>query len=170
MSKYPFPMSRNTEKAEKLALVAHASQAYGDQPYEVHLRHVQKILAEEGFAQEEILLVSGWLHDVVEDTEVSPEDINREFGPEVADIVCRVTDEPGENRKQRKQETYPKIRGHRAATIIKLCDRIANIEASREVPDKLAMYDAEYPDFRRQVFVPGLCDPLWDRLERLLID
>lgn len=127
-----------------------------------------RILTQEGFATEPVLLAAAWLHDVAEDTATSIEEITKAFGPEVADIVHRVSDEPGANRKERKSKTYPKIRAQRGATIVKLCDRIANVEASRAVPKKMKMYAEEYPEFRAALFVPGIADSLWLRLDALL--
>jgi guanosine-3',5'-bis(diphosphate) 3'-pyrophosphohydrolase len=155
--------------AEAFAIAAHGDQKYGDQPYVVHLRHVQKVLSEWGFANDPILVNAAWLHDVAEDTSTPLSEIEANFGTEVADIVQRVTDEPGSDRKERKLKTYPKIKGHRGATIVKLCDRIANVEASKAVAKKFAMYRAEYPDFKDHLFVPGIADSLWTRLDDLLL-
>lgn len=155
-------------KAEEFAIKAHGTQKYGDAPYEAHLRHVVKILTDEGFATDPVLLAAAWLHDVAEDTATSLTEIETVFGADVSDIVQRVTDEPGANRKERKSKTYPKIRTHRGATIVKLCDRIANVEASKANPKKMSMYLSEHPEFRKALFVPGIADPLWLRLETLL--
>ncbi len=150
------------------AVQAHGDQRYGDHPYEVHLDHVQRVLREEGFGNDAILTAAAWFHDVAEDTSVSLEEIENAFGREVRDIVHRVSDEPGTSRKERKAKTYPKIRGHRGATVVKLCDRIANVEASAKVARKLEMYRTEYPEFKNELFVPGIADHLWSRLDRLL--
>lgn len=158
----------NVKDAETFAVQAHIDQKYGDAPYETHLRHAVRVLEEAGFGEEAILKTATWLHDTVEDTEISIQEIERRFGPEVKDIVWRVTDEPGANRKERKLKTYPKIKGHRGATIVKLCDRIANVESSKSNPQKLTMYLKEYPDFRAHLWVPGIADALWDRLDRAL--
>jgi guanosine-3',5'-bis(diphosphate) 3'-pyrophosphohydrolase len=155
--------------AEAFAIQAHGSQKYGDQPYVVHLRHVSQILEQAGFGGEPALSAAAWLHDVVEDTAVEVEEVRRFFGEDVADIVFRVTDELGSNRKERKLKTYPKIAGHRGATIIKLCDRIANVEASKKNPEKMAMYLAEYSEFKQRLFMPGIADHLWQRLDELLV-
>ena len=152
------------------ALKAHETQRYGDKPYEVHLRQVVNILDEEGYSDNLILMAAAWLHDVVEDTDVSANEIENKFGFEVRDIVHRVSDEPGESRKERKLNTYPKIKGHQEATIIKLCDRIANVEASKDVPKKLKMYFEEYPEFKSHLYQPGIADSLWARLDKLLVD
>lgn len=158
----------DVKEAEAFAVRAHAAQKYGDGPYEIHLRHAVRVLEEEGLSQSPVLQAATWLHDTVEDTNTSLEEIDIRFGAEVKDIVWRVTDEPGANRKERKLKTYPKIQGHRGATIVKLCDRIANVEASKTNPSKLDMYLKEYPDFRTHLFIPGLADALWARLDRAL--
>ena len=152
----------------EFAIRAHGKQKYGNHPYSVHLDHVQKILNQSAYASEQTLSTAAWLHDVVEDTEVSISEIALNFGPEVADIVLRVTDEPGSSRKERKLKTYPKIKGHREATIVKLCDRIANVEASLGVSQKLHMYQSEYVEFRANLFVPELANDLWLQLDSLL--
>lgn len=157
--------SPDVKEAEAFAIKAHADQKYGTSSYDVHLRHAVRILEEAGFGDDAVLKAATWLHDTVEDTGTSSEEIEKRFGAEVKDIVWRVTDEPGANRKERKLKTYPKIKGHLKATIVKLCDRIANVESSKSNPKKLDMYSKEYADFRKHLFVPGLADALWERLD-----
>ena len=78
------------EKAYQLAKKAHGGQCRkSGEPYIVHPLWVAIILADLEMDKETI--VSGMLHDVVEDTEVSEEDIKREFGEEVALLVDGVT-------------------------------------------------------------------------------
>ena len=77
-------------RAYKLAEWAHGHQRrISGEAYITHPLAVALILAELGLDLE--TLVAGLLHDVVEDTEVSLEDITREFGPEVAQLVDGVT-------------------------------------------------------------------------------
>lgn len=154
--------------AEQFATAAHGSQKYGSQPYVCHLQHVILILKQEGYDNNPILADACWLHDVAEDTQTSLDEIEKHFGFEVRDIVYRVTDEPGQNREERKLKTYPKIKGHQNATIVKLCDRIANVEASKNNPQKFIMYKNEYSKFKQHLFVSGLADNLWQRLDILL--
>jgi hypothetical protein len=154
--------------AREFAIMSHGAQKYGIKPYEAHLQHVNRILRQTLLAKDPNLSAASWLHDVVEDTSVTLEEIKIKFGPEVADIVWRVTDEVGRTRKERKIKTYPKIKGHRGATIIKLCDRIANVEASITLPEKLKMYSGEYAEFRLNLYVPGVADSLWRRLAHTL--
>ena len=117
------------------------------------------------------ILIAGWLHDVLEDTATSKNEIVKDFGEEVADIVYRVTDEPGADRTERKRKTYHKIRGHIRATTVKLCDRIANAEASIDVSEKLKMYQNEHREFKDAVCFQDhdfLLGDIWRHLDQLL--
>jgi (p)ppGpp synthase/HD superfamily hydrolase len=92
-----------------LALRAHRSQVRkgSDVPYASHPIHVSVILLRHGFAED--VAIAGLLHDVVEDQDVSPADIETGFGPVVAALVAAVTElkrEGGAKRpwQVRKQE------------------------------------------------------------------
>lgn len=119
--------------------------------------------------------VIGYLHDVVEDTEFTCEDIETRFGKPVADAVAILTDEPGNNRKERKQKTYAKmsqVTGDlQIALIVKTADRLANVQASLETDrkDKLKMYQKEHSAFKTAVYRPELCDALWETLDAALL-
>jgi (p)ppGpp synthase/HD superfamily hydrolase len=106
------------ERAKGFAVEAHGGQKYGDMPYIVHLAHVEEVLTRFG-VKNETFIAAAWLHDVVEDTSVTVEEIQAMFGEEVADIIARVTSEPGVNRKERNAKTYPKIAANFMATILK---------------------------------------------------
>ncbi|MDY7036217.1 MAG: HD domain-containing protein [Thermodesulfobacteriota bacterium] len=166
---------RNKErlrKAKEFAVKAHGQQMYGDKPYVYHLEHVHEVMKRYRHDNPDVLVhMAGWLHDVLEDTATSKTELLRNFGEEIADIVYRVTDELGADRAERKRKTYHKIRGHIDATTVKLCDRIANVEASSDVPKKLKMYRNEYRGFRDAVCFHDhdfLLGDLWRRLDQLL--
>ena len=122
------------EKAYRLASKAHGSQRRkSGEPYIVHPLWVAIILADLEMDKETI--VSGMLHDVVEDTDVSEEDIRREFGDEVALLVDGVTklgrlsyssdklDVQAENLRKMFLAMAKDIR----VIIIKLADRLHNM-------------------------------------------
>ncbi len=83
----------NTElirKAYSFSSIAHAGQLrMSGEPYFMHPSAVAKSLAEMGF--DEHTIAAGLLHDTVEDTSASIEELDTEFGEQVADIVDGVT-------------------------------------------------------------------------------
>lgn len=156
------------ERAEIFALKMHGDQKYGNKPYAYHLRAVVEVLRRFGH-EDPTLIAAAWLHDVLEDTDVTSEELSREFGSAVVDCVERVTTEPGESRKERFRATYPKIRASAHALTVKLADRIANVEASKtDSADLLAMYKKEYQGFRSALRTPGELEEMWQHLDGLL--
>lgn len=157
----------------------HAADTYGTRPYWVHLEEVEaqvKKWWDVGKATIALdryyeLRAAAWLHDVMEDHDVPKLDLIRYFGNYVADVVWRVSDEPGETRHLRHLQTYPKIRGLRDAVFLKLCDRIANVEGGVKNiigGEKNAMYRQEHEGFSIALYTPGEFKPMWDHLEKVL--
>lgn len=161
------------ERAIELAITAHQGQTYGKWPYIYHLADVVGVLRRFGI-DSEVLHAAGWLHDAMEDTNLSLDQIRDACGAEVADIVYRVTDEPGRNRKERKERTYPKLVQSVDAITIKLADRIANVEASKlDNPALLGMYRKEHPEFLAALYPVGdafssATEEMWAHLHGLL--
>ena len=146
--------------ARDFAVERHGAQLYGECPYIEHLIAVRAVLADFGYGGE--LGVAAWLHDVVEDTATSREEIAARFGAAVASLVWAVTG-VAPNRKARNADAYAKIRAHPAAAALKLADRIANVEASASQAEKLAMYRNEWAGFAASL--EGLGDErMWARL------
>lgn len=166
--------------ARYYATTKHVNHLYaGNLPYSKHLDDVEKqvekwmecIWKEVPFnilPNEDVLshlLAIARLHDVVEDCGVKQKEIEENFGQFIAEIVWRLTDELGHNRRIRHALTYPKIRKHPAAVFIKLCDRIANVEQGGSL---VSMYAEEQEDFERALRTKGQFDPMWDHLNSLL--
>ncbi|MCI5125110.1 MAG: HD domain-containing protein [Candidatus Electrothrix sp. AR5] len=153
-------------KALEFARKHHGEQKYGEHPYIVHLDAVAELVQQYG----ESAVVIAYLHDVVEDTSVTLPDIEKEFGRLIADCVAVLTDEPGEDRKERKAKTYAKMARvcgeTEIALLVKAADRLANMRAC--VADKkerlLKVYKAEYPIFKEAVYRPGMCEEIWVEL------
>ncbi|HXY32151.1 MAG TPA: bifunctional (p)ppGpp synthetase/guanosine-3',5'-bis(diphosphate) 3'-pyrophosphohydrolase [Gemmatimonadaceae bacterium] len=100
--------------------------------YVVHCVEVAKILAE--LHLDSTTVASGLIHDVVEDTDATVESIEREFGPEIAQIVDGVTKIGNLNfrsREERQVENYRKLLLSIAKDVrvilIKLADRLHNM-------------------------------------------
>ena len=156
------------KEAAYFAISAHGNQTYDGYPYYYHLEEVVDILREFGFTEDKYI-ISGYLHDAMEDTAVSYNDIKEKFGIEVAEIVYAVTDELGRNRKERKAKTYPKIKENKDAIIVKLGDRISNMRNSLLKGHKMSdMYIKEYKEFRSALDTNDwTLDGLWGELDNM---
>lgn len=121
------------KKAYKFAYQAHSNQKReSGEPYIVHPLSVCLNLTE--FYADEATLCAGLLHDVVEDTPVTLEDIEEKFGSEVAHLVLGVTKISNLHFNTKDEAANANIR--RLITslnddvrimIIKLCDRLHNM-------------------------------------------
>lgn len=159
-------------KARDFAIKSHGDQTYGDSelPFVDHLDVVADILAPYGTDAQ----IAGYLHDVVEDTNTTLNDIYNTFGRRIADCVELVTDSPGKNRKERKARTNDKlhvicIEDDTLPLLVKAADRLANLRQSKhENSSKLQMYEAEHIAFADAVYRDGLCDDLWDEMQDIL--
>lgn len=157
------------ERARRFAEQAHRGQMYGDGPFvERHLARVVATLRRYG-ETDPTLLAAARLHDTLEDTDTTVEDLREAFGDDVANIVDRLTDQPGRNRRERQARTHARIREDPRAVRVKLADRIANVEAALEQKSNLrGMYRKEYPRFRQDLHRPGEFDAMWRDLDRLV--
>lgn len=137
----------NLEKAaEMFARGAHIGQKHGERSYVSHLRDTVRVLKRIDYFSVP-MICAAWLHDTIEDTPTSYQDIRQLFGDHVAELVWAVTDDLGRNRKERKERTWPKIFADREATILKLADLTANVENAFENDSKLCqMYRKEWPE------------------------
>lgn len=162
--------------AREFAAWAHGDQTYGKHPYLFHLDAVadlvRPILDPDGF-----LVTVAYLHDVVEDTPVTPSFVREHFGPSVSATVEYLTDPRAPNRKQRKRllhdrlaQLRPTLVEHRAALIVKAADRCANLmQCAEDGNDKLlGMYKSEHPEFKRATMRPNLCPDIWTKIEELI--
>jgi guanosine-3',5'-bis(diphosphate) 3'-pyrophosphohydrolase len=118
-------------RAADFAAVAHAGKTRKGErkePYVNHLTEVARLLAEATDGRDPVLVVAGLLHDTVEDTAVTRADLEREFGPEVAELVMEVTDDktlPKAERRRRQEEHVR--RASARAKMIKLADKTSNL-------------------------------------------
>jgi GTP pyrophosphokinase len=129
------------EKAYRVAEKAHEThKRYSGDPYMVHIASVGFKLAAMGMQPQTV--AAGLLHDIVEDTEITTEDVQREFGDEILFLVDGVTklssvryhgtDRHNESLRKLFVATSQDIR----VLIIKLVDRLHNMETLEYVPDE----------------------------------
>jgi len=101
---------------------------YTGQPYDVHLRSVARIV--ESVTDEPGTIAAAWLHDVVEDTPVTFQDVEREFGADVSQLVTELTDvsrpSDGNRTVRRAIDRAHLARASARAQTVKLADLIDN--------------------------------------------
>ncbi|MFW9801147.1 MAG: HD domain-containing protein [Candidatus Thorarchaeota archaeon] len=115
--------------AKMFAKGAHIGQTHSGRPFWCHLEDVANTLDSYNLATGE-LLCAAWLHDTIEDTPTTYQDLKQLFGEEIAELVWAVTDEMGRNRKERKEKSHAKNFATRESTILKLADLYVNVKAS----------------------------------------
>lgn len=163
----------NATRAQRYATVVHGGQIYNDEvPYVDHLTEVFAVVKRFCLSDDPVIACAAWLHDAIEDTRTSYNDIKKRFGVDVAELVYAVTDERGRDRTERHVKTYPKIKGNIKATQLKLADRIANVEYGSATGGKQAMYRDEHNEFEESIRVregePIVTSRMWDHLHRIL--
>jgi len=140
-------------------------------PYINHPLSVAYVLAHDGGVQDESLLVAALLHDTVEDTETTPDELEQAFGPTVRGIVDEVTDDKSLRKKERKALQIEHARGASpAAKQLKIADKICNIRDIVDSPpaDWSESRKAEYLSWTEQVVqgcrgVNPALDAVYDR-------
>lgn len=97
-------------------------------PYINHPITVAEQLAAAGLGEDTELLMAAVLHDVVEDTGATAEDLQAAFGQRVTSIVLEVSDNKALEKGERKRVAVETIGGKSlAARLIKLSDLISNV-------------------------------------------
>lgn len=158
-------------KAANYAINCHraVNHKYDGNDYSAHLTLVlmyldmfkHHILPED----QETVLAAGWAHDVIEDTRQTYNDVVKVLGMPVADIVYALTNEKGKNRKERaNRKYYDEMKLVKYAVLVKLCDRLANIDYSKRTQSGMfAVYQKEYAIFNSSL----LCHEYQDVFEKL---
>ncbi len=119
------------QKAAQFAAQKHKGQirkGRDECPYIDHLKSVARVIAEVGGIEDPEILAAAWLHDTLEDTETTPEELEANFGKRVRQMVEEVTDDkslPKDERKQMQIQHAPTLSPD--AVLIKLGDKISNI-------------------------------------------
>src|SRR5579859_7480462 len=94
------------------------------EPYMNHLTEVAELVAQATRATDPDIIVAAVLHDTVEDTETTLEEIRAAFGERVAELVGEVTDDKSLPKQTRKDlQVAHAAHASRGAQIIKLADK-----------------------------------------------
>jgi GTP diphosphokinase / guanosine-3',5'-bis(diphosphate) 3'-diphosphatase len=117
------------------------------EPYINHPIEVANILANVGKVTDFNILTAAVLHDTVEDTETTAEELTELFGEKVCSIVLEVTDDkslPKHERKQLQIEHSPHLSNE--AKQVKLADKISNVSDVLNNPP-------DWPEERKQEYI-----------------
>jgi guanosine-3',5'-bis(diphosphate) 3'-pyrophosphohydrolase len=158
-------------KALHFASIKHRDQRRKDEeasPFINHPIEVAEILARVGQVTDVVTLQGAVLHDTIEDTLTTSEELEGTFGQEVRHVVEEVTDDKSLPKVQRKLlqiEHAPHLSA--SAKLIKLADKISNVRAIDKTPPADWSLDRrlEYLDWTEKV-VAGLrgCNGLLEEL------
>jgi len=140
----PLPARLDREllmRAYRYSARAHAGQKRrSGEDYVVHCVQVARILAD--LQLDSATIAAGLIHDVVEDTAITVPDVEREFGPEIAQIVdglTKIGNLPFTSKEERQAETYRKlllsVARDARVIIIKLADRLHNMRTLDWMPE-----------------------------------
>ncbi len=137
-------------KAVAFAAEKHRNQRRKDaeaSPYINHPIALADVLANEGGVVDPTVLCAAILHDTIEDTETTEDELRDAFGPEVTSIVLEVTDDKSLEKQVRKQlqvEHAPHLSPE--AKLVKLADKICILR------DILASPPADWPAQRKREY------------------
>ena len=127
---------KQLDKAIQFATKAHEGQTrkYTGEPYIVHPLSVMEIVKTVDHTEE--MLMAAVLHDTVEDTDVTLQDIDREFGPVVAQLVEELTDvskpEDGNRAFRKGLDREHSAQASAQGQTIKVADLISNTKSITE--------------------------------------
>jgi len=149
-----------------LQAISFAAEKHRDQrrkdkdasPYINHPIALASLLSTVGGVEDIVVLQAAILHDTVEDTDTSYEELVAHFGRTVADVVMEVTDDKNLEKAQRKALQIERApRASLAAALVKLADKTCNLrDVASSPPDRWTLERRrEYFDWARRV-VDGL--------------
>ena len=151
------PPLRLVSEAAELAARRHngmARKGRGNEPYINHLAEVANLLSAATDGTDAELVAAGWLHDTIEDTETTREELAQEFSERVAALVVECTDDMNLPKAERRRlQVVNASHKSPSAKLIKIADKISNIGA-RILSDPGAEERADlvdYTDWAEQV-------------------
>ena len=135
------PQTRKDGTALLFSAIAFAADRHRDQrrkdagasPYINHPIALARVLAVECGVTDTATLAAAILHDTIEDTKTTRDDLEERFGKRIAGIVAEVTDDKRQRKHERKAAQIRHAnRLSRQAKLVKLADKICNL---RDVAD-----------------------------------
>jgi len=141
---------RLVSEAAELAARRHngmARKGRGNEPYINHLAEVANLLSAATDGADAELVAAGWLHDTIEDTETTREELAQKFSERVASLVVECTDDMSLPKAERRRlQVINASHKSQSARLIKIADKTSNIGA-RILPDPSAQERAALVDY-----------------------
>ena len=141
---------RLVSEAAELAAHRHngmARKGRGSEPYINHLAEVANLIAAATDGADAELVAAAWLHDSIEDTETTREELAQRFSERVASLVVECTDDMSLPKSERRRlQVVDAPHKSAGAKLIKIADKISNIRA-RILPDPSAEERADLADY-----------------------
>ena len=154
--------------ARDLAAELHSEHKYDGKPYvEAHLDEVALEVC--SYTQDPVAIAVAYLHDVLEDTEISFTVLQQMMGETVANAVFDLTDGKGESRFDRQMKTYSRCRDNPLAVKVKLADRTVNMRASKGTIHAIT-YVNEYERFKGSLYKAYSNEVMWAHLDNIYED
>jgi len=123
------------ESAELFAKERHSGMTIDDKtPYWKHLEGVVNRLKNIGITDED-LLCAAWLHDCIENTATTFDDIEQRFGSKVAVLVLALSKDKNLSKGEQEQQYVKQLKDASwEAKLVKLCDISANLKDLKNIP------------------------------------
>lgn len=125
-------------KAFKFAAEKHALQRRKGSKAEAYIVHpgdVANLLARHTNGRDINLIIAGLLHDTVEDCGVTLEEIEKEFGKDVADLVREVSDDKNLPKEERKRlQIVNASKKSARGKMLSMADKVANLKSMLKDP------------------------------------
>lgn len=141
---------RLVSEAALLAAQRHSGMARkgrGNEPYINHLAEVANLVCEASGGADAELVGASWLHDILEETETTREELADRFSPRVATLVVEVSDDMGLPKDERRRlQVVGAPHKSPDAKLIKIADKISNIRG-RIAPEPNAEERADLADY-----------------------
>ena len=149
-----WPPERDTTMINSLTIhdaIIFATFAHRDQmrkgtniPYIVHPMEVMQILTENGCSED--VIVAGILHDTLEDTPTTPEQISEKFGEQVLSLVQSQSEDKSKSWRERKQHTIDMMKdADKDVQLLCCADKLSNVKSI--YADKLIVGEAVFDRF-----------------------
>jgi len=152
-----FTETRKVFQALAFAAHKHRDQRRKDEgasPYINHPIALADILVNEGGVTDHVVLCAAILHDTIEDTETTYEELISVFGKDIADVVNEVTDDKSLDKAERKLlQIEHAAHASPRAKLVKLADKTCNLREIAATPpaDWSEQWRNEYFDWAQRV-------------------